>query len=100
MAVLLAPTPTTERIPILDVLRGFAIFGILLVNLNSFTYHRSYENATGWTWWLKLINRGAEQFIAQFGSGKFITLFSFLFGLGFALQLARVEARGLSIVRV
>jgi uncharacterized protein len=99
-AVLLVPTPTTERIPILDVLRGFAIFGILLVNLNTFTYHRSYEHATGWTLLSKVLNRGAEQFIVQFGSGKFITLFSFLFGLGFALQLVRVEARGLPIVRI
>lgn len=99
-AVSLAPTPTTERIPILDVVRGFAIFGILLVNLNTFTYHRSYEHATGWTLLSKFLNRGAEQLIAQFGSGKFITLFSFLFGLGFALQLVRVEARGLSIVRI
>ena len=31
-------------------------------------------------------------------SGKFITIFSFLFGLGFAVQIGRAEHRGASII--
>jgi uncharacterized protein len=46
---------------------------------------------------VNLIAGGAVKFLV---SGKFFTIFSFLFGLGFSVQLMRAEDRGTSVVRV
>jgi uncharacterized protein len=95
----LAPTSSTERHGVLDALRGFALFGIFLANIRVFS---------GWEF------LGPEQRIALAGDayglvdflqvavidGKFYTLFAFLFGLGFALQLQRLEGRGVAASRI
>lgn len=91
-----APAPTIgpvlpgERIEVIDILRGWAIFGILLVNIS---------HDVGWDYllakqWQGTVDRIAWTLVDIFGSGKFYTLFSFLFGLGFALQMGRAESRG------
>lgn len=72
----------------LDILRGFSLFGVLLANLQSFTYPGAYlepltfANHTG-------LDRGVEAFIRAFAEGSFYPLFATLFGLGFALQMFR-----------
>jgi len=87
------PTPASisERIPVVDALRGFALLGILLVNLLFFSgpadlvFGQSLSKvASPWTY-LGLLT---------FLQGKFYGIFSFLFGLGFAVQMDRFEARG------
>jgi uncharacterized protein len=94
-----APTLVSERYRVLDALRGFALFGIFLANIRVFS---------GWEF------LGPEQRAALAGStfewidflhmavvnGKFYTLFAFLFGLGFALQLERLEGRGAAATRI
>lgn len=78
-----------ERIALLDVLRGFAIFGIVLVNWNP------------WDGYIRGgIDHVALRFLECFVSGKFYTLFSFLFGLGLSIQMARAEWRGVAFLRV
>ncbi len=84
--------PTQKRIAILDILRGFAIFGILVINITSFAtaaYTPGY--APPELGWLDTAVQNTVTFLAE---GKFYSLFSFLFGLGFALQMARAEAKG------
>ena len=77
------PTPPSERIQRVDVLRGFALFGVLLVNLfESDTILPTAEES-----WIG----AAVNFLAE---GSFYPLFSLLFGLGFAIQLSRFEERG------
>ena len=71
----LGPVPPDQRIELLDVLRGFALFGVLVVN---------WERTSGS---LDI----AIQFLAD---GSFYSIFSLLFGLGFAIQLMRAEAAG------
>ncbi len=45
----LAPTPSLERITALDVLRGFAVLGILLMNIQSFSMiMAAYMNPTAY----------------------------------------------------
>ena len=89
------PIVQTERIQILDILRGFAIFGILAVNIAGFASpaflpgYISPENS----WYDEL----AHRLMLFFAEGKFYTIFSFLFGLGFSVQLARAEAKGKDI---
>lgn len=87
------PITASERILYIDILRGMALFGILAANMRGFNAPESvYGN-------IKVLFHGRADLIAQgfidiFIQGKFVTLFSFLFGLGFAVQMSRAEARG------
>lgn len=82
------PTQSQERINSLDVLRGFAVFGILIVNILAFAAppHLLYVKLN---WWTSPIDRLVEWLVFFFAVGKFYCLFSFLFGLGFAVQKLR-----------
>jgi uncharacterized protein len=82
----LGPVSRGERIATLDVLRGFALFGVLL----AYTFW-SLGTAPEETW--TPIDRGLAWAEETFLDGKFMTLFSFLFGLGFAVFLERASAR-------
>lgn len=87
------PAAGRERIGLLDGLRGFALLGVFLANLGYFS---------GW------IFLGPEEPKALAGGGtlgwdflhlaaidgKFYTIFSLLFGIGFAVQLERLSKRG------
>jgi uncharacterized protein len=86
------PVAQSERIHILDILRGFAVFGILAVNIGGFASPAFFPGyiAPQWAWYDKL----AETLMLFLAEGKFYTIFSFLFGLGFSVQLARAEAKG------
>lgn len=91
----LVPVTTKERIHILDILRGFAIFGILAVNIGGFAspqFYPGYEFPE-----LQASDELAYSLMIFFTEGKFYTIFSFLFGLGFAVQLSRAEAKGKDI---
>jgi len=90
---LVAPVQQGERIQIVDILRGFALFGILLVNMIIFA--RPFQSILlplepGLPWF----ERAAEWLIHFLGEGKFYSLFSMLFGLGLTLQMERIEAKG------
>jgi uncharacterized protein len=87
------PVEQTERIQIVDILRGFALFGILLVNMTIFSRPIQAilfpaDPATPW------VDHAAAWLIHFLGEGKFYALFSMLFGLGLTLQMERIEARG------
>jgi len=69
-------------------MRGWALFGILVCNLVLF------GPINLWVVWPDQVQRIALQLVDYLASGKFYTLFSFLFGIGFAIQLERAERRG------
>jgi len=87
------PVSQNERILALDVMRGFALFGVLLAyalwNLGS-PPEESYSQ----------INIVLDTVLTALVDTKAYTLFALLFGLGFSIQLSRAEERGLSIVPV
>lgn len=89
----LGPTREGERIEILDVLRGFALFGILLVNMIAFN-HVMLAAATLPLHFDSQADRVAAWLIRWLAEGKFYSLFSLLFGLGFTLQMMRAEIKG------
>ena len=92
-AVRPAPTPPGQRILTIDILRGFALFGILLVNMDLFVH--SYASVVaGTTLPENPIDVWAYRLILFFAFGKFYSIFSFLFGLGMMLQFQRTQARG------
>jgi len=74
------------------VLRGFALFGVLLMNMQYFVtpsypaiLHSSAATSADWVgFW----------FVRMFAESKFYPLFSFLFGYGMAIQIHNAQARG------
>ncbi len=93
-APVLGPVRPKERIETIDILRGFALFGVILVNTWAFQHWFLPWRIQYGEVWTGTADHVAMWFIAFFGYERFIRLFSFLFGLGFALQLGRAEARG------
>ncbi len=86
------PVRNTERIVTLDIVRGFALLGILIMNMPGFSTS-FFAGADGAYLWPDPLNRYAEQLRNMLFSGKFNSMFSLLFGIGFTLQLGRMEAR-------
>ncbi|RCK76820.1 MAG: putative membrane protein [Anaerolineae bacterium] len=89
----LAPVQPAERIQIVDILRGFALFGILFVNMTIFG-HPIQAVVLPANPNLPFHDRAALWLIHALGEGKFYALFSLLFGLGLTLQMERIEGRG------
>ena len=85
-----AALPASERITTLDVLRGFALMGILIMNMPGFSYSGWHES-DGSHYWPSQVDQIAEQVRDALFSGKFNSLFSVLFGLGFTIQFARMQ---------
>ena len=80
----LEPVRAGERVTAVDVLRGFALLGILLVN---------FGGKVGA--WLPSMDRAVQTGLDLLVTESFYPLFSFLFGLGLALQLTRARGAGL-----
>jgi uncharacterized protein len=92
----MAPTSASERIDVIDILRGLALFGILAANMRGFSAPAQvYFNVDAW--FKGHLDTIVQEWIYILVQGKFITLFSFLFGLGFAVQMERATARGRSV---
>jgi uncharacterized protein len=87
----LAPTAGAERIQALDVIRGFALIGILLMNIEFFNRFTG-ENGQGVQQGISGASLWFSYFVQYFVVGKFWTIFSMLFGMGFAVMLTRAEA--------
>ncbi|HEX7804140.1 MAG TPA: DUF418 domain-containing protein [Pseudoxanthomonas sp.] len=84
------PLPPAERMQVLDVLRGFALLGILLMNMEGMA-GPLITSGTGLDPALTGADRWADALIYVFVQGKFFTLFSLLFGMGFAVMSQRAQ---------
>lgn len=87
------PVAADERIVTLDVLRGFALFGILLMNIEAFSGPLDLS-FTGIDPHWQGLDYWADAFVYVFVQGKFFTLFSLLFGAGFAVMAQRASQAG------
>ena len=86
---------STERIHGLDFIRGIAVLGIFVMNVESFSYPAPFKPAAYgfevpldhevrfWVYWLF--------------QGKFFGVFALLFGVGFDIFLSNLEKRGLGL---
>jgi uncharacterized protein len=89
----LVPITASQRIEALDVVRGFALLGIFLMNIEWF--NRPIRSlGEGMPRGLTGIDWLASWFIAYFVQGKFWTIFSLLFGMGFAVMMTRAAQAG------
>lgn len=89
----LAPVGAPDRIQALDALRGFALLGILLMNIEAFV-GPLMNSMTGLDPSLQGADRTMDAAIYLLVQGKFFPLFSMLFGMGFAVMLMRADAAG------
>ena len=81
-----------ERVEVLDVLRGFALAGILVINAMSILAVKGSTPA--FTVDIPSADRALQDLILLFIESKFFTLFSLLFGIGFAIQIQSAEKQG------
>ena len=86
------PVQVTERLATLDILRGFALMGILIMNMPGFSYS-GFAEADGSHLWQSPSDQLAEQVRDLLFSGKFNSMFSLLFGIGFTIQYERMLDR-------
>lgn len=94
MPAINTPTQRAERILTLDVLRGLAVLGILVMNIQSYAIiEAAYMNPTAYGDFTDL-NRIVWILSHLFAQQKFVTIFSLLFGAGILLFTDRLEARG------
>ncbi|MEC0370375.1 DUF418 domain-containing protein [Paenibacillus chibensis] len=80
-----------KRIDILDYLRGFALVGILFINILQMIPYVPIPPQMGF--W-SVMERKLLLFIDMAVYGRFFTIFSFLFGAGFYLFISRAKTRG------
>lgn len=95
------PLEAQERVALMDILRGVALFGVFLVNFVNFAGPEVMGTE------LQLLSLPSapldftlRELIAWLATDKANTLFAFLFGLGFYLQMGRLEARGAEAERI
>jgi uncharacterized protein len=82
------PLPVAERVAALDVLRGFALLGIFIMNIPGFSHSMFAPPAAP----LGTLDAVVAALREMLFAGKFNLLFGLAFGVGFALQMARFEA--------
>jgi uncharacterized protein len=89
-----APGPVSlgERIEVLDAIRGFALLGILIMNVPAFntSLFQGFGGDPAWPRWWDVATETVRDIIF---SGKFNSMFSMLFAVGFTIQLERLQAR-------
>jgi uncharacterized protein len=92
----ISPVPKTERIVSIDLLRGFAVLGILVMNIQHFSMPTAaYINPTAYGD-LEGVNRWIWIFSHLLASEKFMSIFSMLFGVGVLIFTRRAEHKGLN----
>ncbi len=95
-----APAAPSQRIISLDVLRGIAILGILIMNIQSFSMiQAAYMNPSAYGDF-----SGANRIVwilsHIFADQKFMTIFAVLFGAGIVLIASKAEAKGISPIGI
>ncbi len=90
----LEPVEQRDRYAPLDILRGVALYGVLIVNLLTLFRVSLFARIIGEDQPSDRLGRFLLSAVGTLMEFKAFTLFSFLFGVGIALQAERVEGRG------
>ena len=91
----LQPVALQERVQTIDIIRGIALLGILIINFT--VDNRNVQPEEGWT---GLFDQLAYWPIRFFLDDKFMAMYCFLFGLGFSIQMLRAQERNSPFVVV
>lgn len=96
----MAPVSGAQRHVFLDVLRGFALLGVCLANYPEFSLY-TFQSADVVA---AMPSAGADRVVRflqyLFVDGKFYTLFSLLFGVGFSIIISHAAERGADGFRI
>ena len=87
----LKPTMLQERIVTLDILRGFSLLGILLVNMYAFYLPMPHIDLA--TWFMTPSDIVWQQNLDIYVQSSFYPLFAMLFGYGLAMQWQKAQSR-------
>jgi len=94
-----APIQNHEREIFMDALRGFAILGIFIANLNFLSHYHGSDDISS-PWLLPGSDDVMSFFHHWFIEGKFYSIFSLLFGWGIALQIKRGMDNGVDALPI
>ena len=94
-----SPSSGKERFDVFDALRGFALFGIFVANIRFFAGWDLADEALRQKLSSEFLH--VHEFLhLALVDGKFYTLFSLLFGIGFALQMSRLDSGSPKAIRI
>ncbi|MDR1202788.1 MAG: DUF418 domain-containing protein [Tannerellaceae bacterium] len=89
-----APVTAKQRFVILDFLRGIALLGIVLANFPEFALYTFQKDQVVESMPTADIDYVVKFFQYTFIDGKFYTLFSLLFGIGFSIIISKMAEKG------
>ncbi|MGI9067932.1 MAG: DUF418 domain-containing protein [Pyrinomonadaceae bacterium] len=95
----MTPTSGRERYQFLDILRGFALFGIITANMILYSLYLSLPDSAKVSMSTYPTDRVLDFLELTFIEGKFYTIFSVLFGIGFSILLTRAQAKSTRFYR-
>lgn len=96
--MLIRPTEVKERVISIDVMRGFALLGIFIVNMLFF--HSPYIYINPYTWFHLPGDYETYKWIDIFVQGSVYPLFAMLFGYGLSMQFMKSQERETSFAKL
>ncbi|QBP41729.1 DUF418 domain-containing protein [Paenisporosarcina antarctica] len=90
------PTELQERVIAIDMMRGFSLLGIFIVNMLAF--HTPYYYINPYTWYTDPSDIDTFQWIDIALQGSVYPLFAMLFGYGLTMQFIKSQERGMSFI--
>ncbi|MDE5840815.1 MAG: DUF418 domain-containing protein [Muribaculaceae bacterium] len=88
------PIEASKRHIILDALRGFALLGICMANFPEFSLYSFLPAEAAASMPTSACDSFVKYLLSIFVDGKFYTIFSLLFGIGFSIIISNVAKRG------
>ena len=96
----ISPVKTSERYVILDALRGFALLGICMANFPEFSLYTFLSPEAAASMPMAVADTITRYLLYILVDGKFYTLFSLLFGIGFSIIIRNAERKGANGFRI
>lgn len=90
------PGPVTKRLKVLDALRGFALLGVCLANYKELTLYAFYDVEHTTNVEVSMMDQATNFLMYLLVDGKFYTIFSVLFGIGFSTIISNAMANACS----
>lgn len=100
MTYSISPVKPKQRHIILDALRGFALFGICLANFSEFSLYSFLENKAQQAMPTAGVDTVVKYLQYIFVDGKFYSIFSLLFGIGFSIILSNSKQNGRNGIKI